>query len=260
MVKYVILIPSFNDWKCLNILIPRIDKILKNVNAEVNVLVVNDGSTEKNNLSFKEIFNLKKIEVLNLKCNVKAQVAISTGLSFLKKENFQGGIIVMDADGQDNPEKLVDLIEESTKNPETVITINRTRREEPLTFKILYQIFLFLTLLFTFKYMKFGVFSYLHSSFLNKILSTNDINMAYPASLAKHFGNKKAIFAPRKKRIIGNSKNSYLALIYYGLKIISVFKKQVFINSVVLVFICFLLSKFLTSIMFLIFILLTLSF
>ena len=58
MIKYVILIPSFNDWECLNLLIPKIDQALKNTEAEVNILVVNDGSTLKNNLVFKKIDHL----------------------------------------------------------------------------------------------------------------------------------------------------------------------------------------------------------
>ena len=244
MIKYVILIPSFNDWECLNFLIPKIDKALKNTNEEVDVLIVNDGSTKKNNLIFKTISHLKKIEVLNLRNNVKAQIAIATGLNFLKKEKFQGGIIVMDADGQDDPEYLIDIFKESKKNPERTITINRTKRDDELLFKILYQMYLFLSFLLTFKYLKFGVYSYLHSNSLDKILSTNDIHFAYAASLAKHFKNKNVNFAPRKKRILGQSQNNYKSLTHYALKIISVFRNQVLVNSVVLVFISFLLSKF----------------
>ena len=244
MIKYVILIPCFNDWECLNLLIPKIDQALRNTNENVNVLIVNDGSTKKNNLIFKKISHLKKIEVLNLRNNVKAQIAIATGLNFLRKEKFQGGVIVMDGDGQDDPEYLVNIIEESKKNPERTITLNRTKREDELLFKVLYQIYLFLLFLLTFKYLKFGVYSYLHSSSLDKILSTNDIYLAYVASLAKHFKDKNVIFAPRKKRILGQSQNTYKSLTHYALKIISVFRNQVLVNSALFVFISFLLSKF----------------
>lgn len=255
MLKYVILIPSFNDWECLNLLIPKIDQALTNTSEEVNILIVNDGSTTKNNLSFKKISNLNKIEVLNLKKNVKAQIAIATGLNFLKKEKFEGGIIVMDADGQDDPEYLVKIMEESKKDPERTITVNRTKREDEVRFKILYQIYLFLSFLLTFKYLKFGVYSYLGSNSLNKILSTNDIYLAYAASIAKHFKNRKVIFAARKKRITGKSQNNYLSLTHYALKIISVFRKQVLINSGMLIFIGLILSnfKFLSSFFLLIF-------
>ena len=260
MIKYAILIPSFNDWECLNLLIPKIDQALKNTNENVDVLIVNDGSTKKNNLVFKKMSHLKKIEVLNLRKNVKAQIAIATGLNFLKKEKFQGGIIVMDADGQDDPKYLIDIFKESKKNPERTITINRSKRDDELPFKILYQMYLFLSFLLTFKYLKFGVYSYLHSSSLDKILSTNDIHLAYAASLAKHFKNKNVIFAPRKKRILGESQNNYKSLTHYALKIISVFRNQVLINSIVLVFISFLLSKLITSSAFFLFILLALLF
>ena len=260
MNKYVILIPSFNDWECLNILIPKIDQVLKNINEEVDVLIVNDGSTKKNNLIFKKMSRLKKIEVLNLKNNVKAQIAIATGLSFLKNEKFQGGIIVMDADGQDDPEYLINIIKESKKNPGETITINRSKRDDELKFKVFYQIYLLLSFLLTFKNMKFGVYSYLHSSSLEKILSTNDIHFAYAASLAKHFENKNVIFAPRKKRILGKSQNNYKSLTLYALKIISVFRNQVLINSVIFIIISFLLSKFITSLVPFLFVLLALLF
>ena len=222
MSKYVILIPNFNDWECLNILIPKISQALEKINEEVNILIINDGSTKKNNLSFKKMSGLKKIEVLNLKNNVKAQIAIATGLNFLRKEKFQGGIIVMDADGQDDPEYL----------------------EDELPFKILYQAYLFLAFLLTFRYLKFGAFSYLHSSSIDRILSTDDVYMAYVGGIAKHFANKKVIYLPRKKRITGESQNNYKSLIYYGLKIISVFRFQALVNSIILIFVGFLLTHF----------------
>ncbi len=244
MSKYVILIPCFNDWECLNILIPKINLALTKTNEEVNILIVNDGSTKKNNLSFKKMSSLNKIEVLNLKNNVKAQIATATGLNFLRKEKFQGGIIVMDADGQDDPEHLVDIIRESKKNPEKTITINRSKREDEIQFKILYQAYLFLALLLTFRYLKFGAFSYLHSSSIDRILSTDDVYMAYVGGIATHFANKKVIYLPRKKRITGESQNNYKSLIYYGLKTISVFRFQALINSIILIFVGFLLTHF----------------
>ena len=241
MLEYKILIPSYNDWECLNLLIPQIDESLKNTDRKVEIIIINDCSTVKNNLSFSKIKNLKSIRILDLKKNVKAQVAIATGLAFLRKENFKGGIIIMDADGQDSPDQLLEIFNKTTENPTQTVTINRTSREDKFLFNCLYHVYIYLTFIFTFKYMKFGVYSYIHSSSLDKMLSTKDICMAYAAALAKHFKIKNKIFAPRKKRILGESKNNYMSLIYYGLKIISVFRYQVLINSSVLVLMSFLL-------------------
>ena len=52
MNNYVILIPSYNDWECLKILIPKIDDILINSNEEIELLIVNDGSTKINDLCY----------------------------------------------------------------------------------------------------------------------------------------------------------------------------------------------------------------
>ena len=122
-------------------MIPKIDECLKGQNEEISILIVNDASTIKNNLSFKNISFLKKIEVINLKNNVKAQIALATGLSYLKKEKFEGVIIVMDGDGQDNPKYILDIIKETQKNPNKTIVLNRTKREDELLFLIFYQIY-----------------------------------------------------------------------------------------------------------------------
>jgi len=233
--NYVILIPVFNDWDCLDLLIPEIDKQLKNSKEEVQVLIINDGSTKNRIVSKNKISYLKKVEVLNLKKNVKAQIAIATGLEFLKEKKFEGGVIVMDGDGQDDPKQLIDLIQESKKDPKKTITVNRSKREEEFLFKILYQIYLFFTFFLTFKYLKFGVYSYLHFSSINKILSTEDVYMAYVAGLAKHFKKRKKIYAARKKRIVGKSQNNYKSLIFYALKIISVFRYQALINTFLMI-------------------------
>ena len=187
MNKYTIIIPCFNDWECLDILIPKIDKEIKNTNMLFSIVIVNDGSTTTQNLKINQITNIKSIKILNLKKNVKAQIAIATGLDYLKNEKYEGGIIVMDADGQDDPKNIIDIVEASIKDPLKTITINRTTREDVFLFKLFYQIYLIITIVFTNKYMKFGVYSYINSNSLKKILSTNDINMAYVASLVKHF-------------------------------------------------------------------------
>ena len=60
MLKYVILIPCYNDWKCLNLLIPQIDEVLTNIQNKLSILVINDGSSIKNNLVFNNLKISKK--------------------------------------------------------------------------------------------------------------------------------------------------------------------------------------------------------
>ena len=236
MNNFVILIPSYNDWDSLNILIPKIHNVLKNLNKDVSIIIINDASTLKENLLFKEKLCFKKIEILNLIKNIKAQKAIATALYYLKKKNYNGGIIIMDADGQDDPDALPQIINHSEKNPEKILTVNRTKRNEGLLFKILYELHLFLTYLFTFQNLRFGVYSYMHPKHLKEILSNNDLCNAFAGSIAKNFKNRNTIYSERKKRLLGESKNSYLSLVYYSLSILSVFKYRVAVHSLIIFF------------------------
>ena len=66
MIKFIILIPLYNDWKSVSILLKEIDFQIVNWDAEVSVVLVNDSSTEKRSgLSF----NYKKIKLKILKQN-----------------------------------------------------------------------------------------------------------------------------------------------------------------------------------------------
>ena len=153
MNKYTILIPSYNDWDCLNLLIPRIDKVAYDIVGEVSILIVNDASTIKNNLSINKLNNVKKIEIKNLLKNVKAQKAVATAIEHLRNIKFDGSIILMDADGQDDPKDISILINKSINEPEKTISVCRLKRQEGLIFKFFYHFYLLITFIFTFKYM-----------------------------------------------------------------------------------------------------------
>ena len=47
MKKFIILIPVFNDWKSVSELLVNIDSQINNWKADISVIIVNDGSTEK---------------------------------------------------------------------------------------------------------------------------------------------------------------------------------------------------------------------
>ena len=84
----------------------------------------------------------------------------------------------------------------------------------------------------------------MHPTHLSKILSNKDLCSAFAGAIAKNFKDRKTIFSERKKRLLGESKNSYLNLIYYSLSILSVFKYRVLLHSIILILIFFLLSSF----------------
>ena len=258
MSNFTIILPVYNDWRSLNVLINRIENSLKNTKNIYKILLINDCSTEKNPniLNYKKFF--KEIKILNLRKNVGNQKAIATALKYIntKEKGNNGNYIIMDSDGEDDPKKIKEIIKYLRLNKKTeIITLNRTIRKESFFFSILYELHLFITFLLTFNYIRFGNFSCINKKILKKISGKNDLWMAYSATINKFFKNKHSISAPRKKRINGKSKMSYFGLIKHSISIHSVYKKNIFFSYFLyLIFLIYLSSKGIPLILIVIFV------
>ena len=231
MNKYTIILPAYNDWKSLSILMVQIERCLINTNNIYKILIINDNSTEKNTYKLNKNKFFKEVKVLNLRENIGSQKAIATGLKYISKykNKKEDKFIIMDSDGEDDPKKIKEIVKLVDKNNNTkIITMNRTMRKESFFFSILYEIHLLVTFLITFKYIRFGNFSFITKKVVEKITKKKELWLAYSATLNKYFNAKNFILAPRRKRISGKSKMSYLALIIHSLNIQSVYKKNIF--------------------------------
>ena len=121
MKKYIMLVPLYNDWKSVSKLLKEIDLQINNWDSEVSVIIINDASTEEKSdldLNFKKI---KSVKILNMKENRVHQRCIAAGLKYAcKNENFNR-VFIMDADGEDKPEELNDLLKKAAENPNMTI-------------------------------------------------------------------------------------------------------------------------------------------
>ena len=82
---YTIVLPTYNDWKSLSILLIQIEKYLKNTKNIYKILIIDDNSSEKNKYRLNKNKFFKEIKILRLKNNVGSQKAIATGLKFISK-------------------------------------------------------------------------------------------------------------------------------------------------------------------------------
>ena len=242
---YTIVLPTYNDWKSLSILLIQIEKCLKNTKNIYKILIIDDNSSEKNKYRLNKNKFFKEIKILRLKNNVGSQKAIATGLKFISKyqKKREDKFIIMDSDGEDDPKKIKEIIKFIDKNHKTkIITMNRTIRKESFFFSILYEIHLLLTFFITLKYIRFGNCSFLSRKVINSLTKKKELWLAYSATLNKFFESKESILAPRRKRISGKSKMSYSNLITHSLNIQSVYMKNIFysyiIYSTILIFLC----------------------
>ena len=231
MIKFIILIPLYNDWKSVSQLLEAIDLQINNWDAEVSIIIVNDASIEKRSgldLNFKKI---KSVKILNMKENRVHQRCIAAGLKYAcKKEDFDR-VIFMDADGEDRPEEINDFFKKSQENPSKTIVGNRYQRSESAFFKIMYEIHKLLTLIFTGKLIKFGNFSCLPKEHVQQLQNPHLWN-SYSSAVFRSIINRMAISSIRGARYFGPSKMNFIGLVFHSLGIISVFRNTVIIRSI----------------------------
>jgi len=231
--KIKLLIPIYNDWQSVFKLLENIDTVVKDLNDEISAIIVNDASAEERPEFHFSLNNLKSINVINMKENRGHTRCIAAGLKYINDKEDYDYVIPMDGDGEDRPEEVKLLIEEAKNYPDRVITANRVKRSEGLVFKIGYQIHKYLTYIFTGQNIKFGNFTCLTKSIVNKMIKDATTWSSFSGSLANLAKDRKSISSIRGVRYFGPSKMSYINLLKHSLSIISVFRKTVLVRSII---------------------------
>ena len=243
MKKFIILIPVYNDWKSVFKLLENIDVQIKDWDAEVSVLIVNDASTEERPVTQLNFKVIKSIRVMNMKQNRGHARCYAAGLKYISEKDNVDYVIPMDADGEDRPEELTLLFNKSKENPDKVITANRIKRVESLFFKFCYVIHKYLTFIFTGQSIKFGNYTCLPKSVVAKMVEEAATWSSFSGSLTKIAKERKSIPSIRALRYFGPSKMSFINLLKHSLSIIAVFRMTVFVRSLIFLAVYFFLMS-----------------
>ena len=241
--KIKILIPVYNDWQSLFKLIDEIDKLQINEEFQISILIVNDASNHDRATEEKKFKNIQSIKILNMIKNQGHARCIATGLKYLfEKDDFEY-VIPMDGDGEDRPEEIRDFLSKIENSNNKPIVGERVKRSEDLKFKICYALHKVFTLVFTGQLIKFGNFTCLPKSVVEKMINEKATWNSFSGSLKKIERNLVSIPSVRGKRYFGPSKMSFYNLIKHSLSIISVFRKTFLIRSALFIILYILLIK-----------------
>ena len=243
MKKIYILIPIYNDWESVSKLINEINFCIKDLEAEFSIIVVNDASNTQQKINLENADHLKNIKIINMKENRGHARCIATGLKYIHEKIDYDYVIPMDGDGEDRPEEIIEfmnLIKKFTNKP---IVGKRVKRAEKLIFRICYELHKLITLTFTGKSIKFGNYTCLPKSTVEKMINEKATWNSFSGSLIKI--EKDLIETPsiRGERYFGPSKMSFFNLLKHSLSIISVFRKTVLIRSALFIIVYILLIK-----------------
>ena len=241
--KIKILIPIYNDWQSVFKLLDEINNLSIDPEIQVSVIIINDASNHDRLDKEMDLENINLIKILNMKINQGHTRCIATGLKYIyEKEDFDF-IIPMDGDGEDRPEEIKEFINKINMSNNQPIVGERIKRSENLIFKICYEIHKLITFTFTGKSIKFGNYTCLPKTTVEKMINEKASWNSFSGSLRKVEDNLISIPSIRGNRYFGPSKMSFSNLLKHSLSIISVFKQAVLIRSALFIIVYILLIK-----------------
>ena len=243
MKKYVILIPIYNDRESLTRLIGSINAVIEGINSEISIIVVNDSSSQKILDNYKNIENIHSIKIINMRENRGHARCIASGLKYIFEKKEFDYVIPMDGDGEDRPEEIKNFIQLAERSENKTIVGERVKRSESLFFRLCYQFHKFLTSTLTGQSIKFGNFTCLSKTTIEKMLNEKATWNSFSGSLKKVEKDLLSVRSIRGSRYFGPSKMSFFNLLKHSLSIISVFRKTVLIRSALFIVLYIFLIK-----------------
>ncbi len=129
---YTIIAPIYNEVENIPLLHARVSEVMEKIGEPWEFVMVDDGSSDG---STEKILKLQskdeKVKAVIFARNFGHQIAVTAGLDTSKGE----AVIIIDADLQDPPEVILDLIQKWKEGYEVVYAV-RSKREGESWFKI----------------------------------------------------------------------------------------------------------------------------
>lgn len=212
MKKVSIIVPAYNEQDSLPFLYERLEKIVNEVNGyEFEILFVNDGSKDETLKLIKEYREKdSRISYIDFSRNFGKEIAMIAGLDYATGD----AVIFMDADLQDPPELIPEMIKLWEEGYDDVYAQRRTRKGETLlkkfTSKMYYKVLQSLTNVEIQK--DTGDFRLLDRRCVNALKKMRESQRCSKSMFSWIGYNKKAIMYDRDPRIAGKTKWNYRKL------------------------------------------------
>lgn len=138
MDRFSVIIPAYNEEEVISESYRRLTDVMKNCGGEYELIFVNDGSRDKTADILKVIASDDNhVKVLDFSRNFGHQVAISAGLDYATGD----AVAVIDADLQDPPEVILQMIEKWREGFDVIYGKRVKRKGETFFKKITAKIF-----------------------------------------------------------------------------------------------------------------------
>jgi hypothetical protein len=230
--KIALVIPIYNDWEALGVLLRAIDARSFELGGDLDVFVIDDASTllpPPNGLR-ESLKNIKQVWIVELVCNVGHQRAIAIGLAHVNRLDAYDIVIVMDSDGEDRPEDLPALVQAYRENPHAIVVAQRTQRSEGPYFSAFYFLYKRIFRLMTGREIAFGNFCLMSRTHLSRVVYMPDLWNHLAASILRSRAPIHPLNTARGNRYAGKSSTNLTSLIAHGFSAMAIFSDLLFIR------------------------------
>ena len=213
MKKITIIIPAYNEEESLPFLYERLDKLMGDMkNYDFEILFVNDGSKDKTISIIKELREKdKRISYVDFSRNFGKEIAMIAGLDYATGDC----VIFMDADLQDPPELIPELVKYWEEGYDDVYAKRRSRKGETwlkkFTSKMYYKVLQSLTNVEIQK--DTGDFRLLDRRCVNALRKIRESERNTKSMFSWIGYKKKEVLYDRDPRVAGTTKWNYIKLI-----------------------------------------------
>lgn len=213
MKKVTIIVPAYNEEESLPYLYERLEKMMNSIeNYDFEILFINDGSKDKTIDLIKEYRQKdSRINYVDFARNFGKETAMIAGMDYATGDC----VIFIDADLQDPPELIPEMIKFWEEGYDDVYAQRRSRKGETwlkkFTSKMYYKVLQSLTKVPIQK--DTGDFRLLDRRCVNALRKMRETGRNSKSMFSWIGYNKKAILYDRDPRIAGSTKWNYAKLV-----------------------------------------------
>jgi hypothetical protein len=177
---------------------------------------------------------LEDVTVLTSPFSLGHQRAIVFGLRFLAPHVLADDVVVtMDSDGEDQPSDVPRLVEELLRTRTALVLARRTKRSEPLGFRVLYLGFRLLFRVLAGRTIRSGNFAAQRGSSLVTTIGHPSFDLCYSATLLAMRRPSSDVPCARGQRFAGASRMNRHSLIAHGMRMLLPFSEAIAVRMLV---------------------------
>lgn len=125
--EFSIIVPVFNETDCIQEMHQRVSEVMNSTGETWEMVIVDDGSRDGSTNQIRELGNkFTYVKPVIFARNFGHQIAVTAGLDYSRGK----AVIIIDADLQDPPEVILDLIKKWRDGYEVVYAIRGEREGE----------------------------------------------------------------------------------------------------------------------------------